>query len=211
MRPILPLTLAIAALACGCLCSSLELEGFEGNATQGDASANVTEIVNETNTTVVFVRNITNVGEAIFAWEPYTCNFTNRLTMVEYLKTQMWMDAGKYHAIVTNRRQERTHVLSDGETIYIWGETKYNTGAKYKISQIKGIAGKLEAAELAQKRTVALNTNYIDIIGAINVTCSPQNATNDTFTPPKKVRFEQGIGTYDNEYASRLEKFAKTS
>lgn len=210
------LAICLIALACGCICTG----GGDNEPLTGYA-ASVAYLFEPTTTTlkkpttavkaanITKIPKITNIGEALFIWAPYRCTYANKINLGETIHSEIYMEGGRYHCTVTDTRRHKTHILSDRESIFVWEEDKPSAGQQYLVSQISGITGKIEAAEVANRRTVAIDTDLMDILSASEINCTAWNMTADTFTPPKKVIFRTAKGVYDTQYDSRLDKYAK--
>jgi hypothetical protein len=202
---------AAMLLVCGCMAPKADVQ--PANKT---AKSNFTVLGgNRTNQTLrnatISPPNITltNVGQTLFTWEPYSCNYTNRPSLAVTMRSEMWMDRGRYRTDISySNRHDRTHVVSDGESIYIWTDN-VPVGQKYDLSDIRGLMGQVNMSELASNRTVPINTDTMDIIGAENVTCRPQYVNWSLFAPPKNLQFKKALGVYDTEYDSKLDRYAK--
>jgi len=210
------LAISFVMLASGCLCSSLgggQMESITGNFLGADSTsttlnkhpANASAQWNQTKPVI-----INNVGKALFMWTPFECNYTNQKTLGETVRTQMWMNEGKYHAVVSYGMQHKTHVINDGVDVYVWEEGKSSMpGSRYEIAEITGLAGQIESKEVDSNKTVAIYTDLLDIMTAKDVKCIPARIPADMFTPPPKTHFDPKRGVYDYEYDSKLEKYTR--
>jgi hypothetical protein len=198
------LSVLIVLLVAGCMCYPAR-ETVEASTTTlppGNASSNRTANIS-------LIPDVTSIGEALFMWKPYQCNYTNQIRIGEKIRTEMCMDRGKYHALV-NYGRGKTNVLNDGVFVYVWDDGKPTPGTKYEISDITGLREHIESSEIKANRSVAICTDLMDILTATNITCKPAVLPEDVFTPPKKT-FERGRGVYDYQYDSKLDKYAKNS
>jgi hypothetical protein len=205
------LALAAVLLLCGCMSQTEEAapanktrragfsmaQGNRTNQTRGNATITPPNIT------------LTNVGQALFTWEPYKCNYTNRPSLSLTIRTEMWMDQGRYRAdVAASTKRDKTHVVSDGDTIYVWNDDT-PVGEKYEVADILGLSAHMDSADLASNRTVPINTDTMDIVGAVNVSCRPMHVNWSMFEPPKNMQFRRGQGVYDKDYDSRLDRYAK--
>lgn len=201
------LAVAVIALACGCLCSPAQEEAAPPSTTLKVRleSGNLSGRGNTTNKTVVV---LDSVGEALFMWSPFYCNYSNPIRIGESTFTQVWMDAGKYHAVTSREKGGKSHVINDGINVYMWFDDVPAPGNRYKISQITGLREHIDKAEIKGNRSVAIPTEYLDFVGAKNVTCREAVLPNGSFVPQKKT-FNEGQGVYDYDYDSKLDKYSK--
>ncbi|MFH0861915.1 MAG: hypothetical protein V1875_02690 [Candidatus Altiarchaeota archaeon] len=196
------LALTLAALVCGCMC------------VPGSEEAKPV-VIKPANNSVKILKNVTNqtvfelhsVGEALFMWSPYLCNFSNQARIGQVTRTQMWSEGGRYHAVTVAGRAGETHVINDGVYVYVWADSQPGPGDKYMISQIKGLREHIEKAEVKANRTVAVPTEYIDLVNAKDVVCRPATLPEGIFTPQKRT-FNPGQGAYDYQYDSKLDRYA---
>jgi len=121
----------------------------------------------------------------------------------------VWMDQGRYHAMIGKGNIGKAHVINDGAYVYIWTDGRPGPGDKYRISQIKGLMDYIEKADIRANRSVAIPTEYLDFVGASGVRCVQAKMPEGIFTP-SRASFDNGQGVYDFGYDSKLDKYAKT-
>jgi hypothetical protein len=197
----------LVAIVSGCLGGPTVQKFVDGiSGTTTTTSTTIKHVVNASVSKTVST-DIKTVGEALFMWAPYLCNYTNQISLGDRSRTSVWMDAGKYHA-VTNHGRAETHVINDRAYVYIW-EADDHQGTKYRISEIIGLREHIESSEVKSNRSVAIPTDYMDILGAKNVTCARTTLPDAIFNPPERLPFGPGRGTYDYNYDSKLDKYGK--
>jgi hypothetical protein len=209
MRFVLPLVILI--LVCGCL-DGQDMQKLT------DRLKGTTTTTTTTTTLRIFLNDSANqsvapevktVGEALFMWVPYECNYTNQLGLSDKSKTQIWMSEGKYQSRIVHGRFIN-HVINDGSYVYIWAEEGHG-GMKYRISEITGLREHIESAEVKANRSVAIPTDYMDLLTAKNITCAITVLPDGIFDPPSRPPFSPGKGAYDYAYDSKLDKYGKNA
>jgi len=197
--------------ASGCICNTPNQESIEsitGNFLSLDTTTSTMKSLNKSENKTAPVE-LKNIGQALFMWTPFKCNYTNQISLSKKTTTEMWMSQGKYHAIINAGRHAKTHVINDGAYVYVWDDDRPSLGVRYKISEIRGLMGQIESREVVSNKSVAIYTDMMDILSVKDVKCLPADIPEGTFKPPSMASFDSRKGVYDYEYDSKMDKYAK--
>jgi len=148
-----------------------------------------------------FPANLSNINDVLSSGQPFYCTYHEQR---RNLDCEIWMKDGKYHGTAIYKTYD-VHVVCDGTWVFIWTENM-GTGIKYKISEIRGLTGKVDRPLLEAKRVVALDTDAVDLTSAVDVDCRPAVVGDELLAADPNVDYRTRTAIYDAVYDSGLSR-----
>lgn len=205
--------LAVTVLLLGCICCDkpqpLDLiPPDQGNTNEYDTQDNngldptttypkpTTVQTEQTTTTTQITDNRPELEKIIDTGEPYYCTFTDKKTLSETWKYQLWSKNWKYYTSIDMGRGRVTHILYDQQYQYVWykGTTQ---GIKFPIEKIQGMTGNVNTQQQESGQQVWYLVDYLNPQDAKDLNCKKEDVDDSKFKHPPNVRFQEGKSRYD--------------
>lgn len=129
-----------------------------------------------------------SISELIGQGKTVKCNWeTKAEDDIPATKGTIYVSGNKFHQDITTEATDKmpasqVRVVSDGETIYIWGEGDEQNGMKMNLQQAQELAENSTGTNQQQSDQVDLNKKFY-------YRCSNWSADNSKFVPATNVQF----------------------
>jgi len=181
--------LVLLVLACGCLCCSRSSDGSESVSSVVESSFDV-GVDSVVSSTVPLVEgdgvvNFSDVFDLVDSGLPYHCTYSSRNQFLE-----LWVLGHGYHGVLSSHKPPYTHIVCDGEWVYIWVEGR-SRGVRYVLTGSKGLTGEVEGGSISSGEEFTVNIDIIRAVaGGVDVSCEVADFETNKFTPPRSIQFD---------------------
>jgi len=178
------LTIALLVFSCGCLKES-ELEDKPDVPSGMDVENNILQDATTSTFPPGGVLDPKDIRGIVILRRPYYCTYEGFGGSM-----QIWIDGGKYNAIVRGNGKPTLNVLSDEVWVYTWEEGK-TTGRKYQISKVIGLTGEADPEAVEANVSYGVDGTIYDAARiAASAQCNKTTIPEVLFTPPNKIRYQ---------------------